>query len=51
MVGEAGPSAEHHSRPPSPEEVEEALAEESDPDPQADELLVEQIQEAQDLAT
>jgi hypothetical protein len=44
-------SSEPQSRPPSPEEVDKALTEESAPDPQADELLVEQIEEAQDSAT
>jgi hypothetical protein len=38
-------------QPSLTEEVDDAIAEELDPDTQADELLVEQIEEAQDSAT
>ena len=45
------PSREAHPGQPSPEEIDEAIADEQDPNTQADELLAEQIEEAQDSAT
>jgi hypothetical protein len=45
------PSPEAGPGPTSPEEMDQALADKMDSRTQADELLVEQIEEAQDSAT
>jgi hypothetical protein len=49
MMTEGAP--ESGPAPPSPQEVDDALVDETDADPKAGELLVEQIEEAQDSAT
>ena len=45
------PSTEAGPARPSPEEIDDAIADDADPGTQADELMAEQIEESQDSAT